>query len=320
MCVCAVAAVRACLRACVCAGGGAGNTETYHLWKAWEEASGKPIADIMRGWTEQMGFPLLEVERAGGRLAVKQSWFLADGSAPDGRSWTVPLFAASRAGPALPESAALLAAPEADLELGASVGAGDWVKVNGGQHVPCRVAYDAASFDLLCAAAAAQELGPADRAGLLNDALALCKAGHASMPPGRLLQLAAAFRAEEHATVWAALAAVLKSVNAMLAAACAGGGERAAADKAAFAAFAGGLVGPAITRVGWASRPDDGHLGKMKRQTLVELTALFCRGDAAVAAKARELFDAFMGGDKDALVTATFATSLRFSELFLIDK
>jgi len=26
-----------------------GNTETFHLWRAWEEASGKPIAQIMGG-------------------------------------------------------------------------------------------------------------------------------------------------------------------------------------------------------------------------------------------------------------------------------
>lgn len=37
-----------------------GNTETFHLWRAWEEASGKPIASVMKGWTEQMGFPLVE--------------------------------------------------------------------------------------------------------------------------------------------------------------------------------------------------------------------------------------------------------------------
>ena len=40
-----------------------GNTETFHLWNAWEEVSGKPIAAVMGGWTEQMGFPLL-VRRA----------------------------------------------------------------------------------------------------------------------------------------------------------------------------------------------------------------------------------------------------------------
>ena len=51
-----------------------GNTETFHLWNAWEEVSGKPVAAVMGGWTEQMGFPVLEVtsSQATGSLTVKQ--------------------------------------------------------------------------------------------------------------------------------------------------------------------------------------------------------------------------------------------------------
>ena len=63
-----------------------GNTITTDLWKAWEEASDKPIAQIMNSWTTQMGFPLIEVQsrtaNADGSttLACTQRWFLADGS------------------------------------------------------------------------------------------------------------------------------------------------------------------------------------------------------------------------------------------------
>jgi len=32
-----------------------GNTETFDLWKAWEDVSGLPIKDMMASWTEQMG-------------------------------------------------------------------------------------------------------------------------------------------------------------------------------------------------------------------------------------------------------------------------
>jgi hypothetical protein len=31
-----------------------GNTETYDLWKAWEESSGLPVQEMMASWTEQV--------------------------------------------------------------------------------------------------------------------------------------------------------------------------------------------------------------------------------------------------------------------------
>ncbi len=37
------------------------NTFTEDLWAALAEASNKPIANIMTGWTKQMGFPVIGV-------------------------------------------------------------------------------------------------------------------------------------------------------------------------------------------------------------------------------------------------------------------
>ena len=38
-----------------------GNTETFDLWNAWEDASGLPVKEMMTSWTEQMGFPLVKI-------------------------------------------------------------------------------------------------------------------------------------------------------------------------------------------------------------------------------------------------------------------
>lgn len=35
---------------------------TEDLWDCLEQASGKPIAEVMSSWTKQMGFPIIEVE------------------------------------------------------------------------------------------------------------------------------------------------------------------------------------------------------------------------------------------------------------------
>lgn len=37
------------------------NTFTEDLWEALGEASEKPVEDIMKTWTQQMGFPVITV-------------------------------------------------------------------------------------------------------------------------------------------------------------------------------------------------------------------------------------------------------------------
>ena len=72
-----------------------------------------------------------------------------------------------------------------------------------------------------------------------------------------------------------------------------------------FAAFAASLVKPAAARVGWDARPDDGHLGKLLRATLVNLLALFCWSEPEVLQEARRRFERICldPGDVEALPT-----------------
>ena len=84
-----------------------------------------------------MGFPLLECSLGGGKesLTVTQRWFLADGSAPDGRTWAVPLFLSASTDTA--GSAPVVVAPAGGLFLEAvsatlptASKAFTWLKVN----------------------------------------------------------------------------------------------------------------------------------------------------------------------------------------------
>eukprot|EP00913_Durusdinium_trenchii_P028789 g26996.t1 len=119
-----------------------GNTRTIDLWNAWKEVLGKPIDKMMSSWTEQMGFPLLEVLNdpfTSNQVELKQSWFLADGSKEtndDAKVWFCPVIVGTDKGEApvsfLEEKTGKI---PCDLS-GASV-----LKVNFGQHVPVRVLY-----------------------------------------------------------------------------------------------------------------------------------------------------------------------------------
>src|SRR5207253_6918967 len=49
------------------------NSTTADLWNALSEASCKPVSEIAAGWTEQPGFPVVNVKRsANGKVALSQ--------------------------------------------------------------------------------------------------------------------------------------------------------------------------------------------------------------------------------------------------------
>src|SRR5256885_10968477 len=82
-----------------------GNTVAADLWRALEEASGKPVARVAQAWIAQPGFPLVTIAPAGdgGRaaLAVRQERFFADPRVPAARrrvKWPVPLVVKWRGG------------------------------------------------------------------------------------------------------------------------------------------------------------------------------------------------------------------------------
>jgi puromycin-sensitive aminopeptidase len=292
-----------------------GNTETFHLWRAWEEASGKPISDIMSSWTSQMGFPLLEVLSQKDdlygvtTLDMRQVWFLADGSEPDKRKWTVPVTVTTGEAK-MGEYTAMTfeketlfrvtIPPLADSEKHQA-----WFKLNAGQHAPLRVVYK--DYEPLIAAVKAGQVGPEDRAGLLLDAYALAKAGHPSMSPLNLVNLVQAYENEDHATVWEALEIILCGLDKLLA----GAGTEHAELRNKFVAFAARIVAPAAAAVGWVPRDDDGHLGKLKRATLVRLQAHFCLNDEAVVAQARALWAKELDPEnKEEAVPADFKPSV----------
>ena len=75
-----------------------GNTVTDDLWRAVEQAAGRPITDIAHQFTLQPGVPLIRVESArcvGGRtqFALRQGQFSRDARDAAPLSWRVPVIA-----------------------------------------------------------------------------------------------------------------------------------------------------------------------------------------------------------------------------------
>ena len=274
------------------------NTETYHLWNAWSEVSGKPIGEMMNSWTEQMGFPLLIVESIDssvpGKMTfkLKQEWFLADGSLKkeeEEKLWTIPLISGTASSNKEGQFVSFMKEKTNSITIDVK-SPNDWIKLNYNQESPFRVLYSDEMLNKLAEGVENKSLPPSDRAGLLLDTFAIVKAGK-YIGGSALLRLLKAYRNEDNATVWDVIAMVLSSLNAVL---------KMNEDLAAkFEVFASSIILPAFEKVGWTPKPEDGHLDKMKRSTLVGLLSSFCWKDEKIMGEARKRFDSFVSDPSD---------------------
>ncbi len=267
------------------------NTVTTDLWKAWSEASGIDMPALMATWTEQMGYPYLNVvseryvaESRSVELELEQNWFLTDGSStPEenaAKIWSIPLiFATSQS---VSDVATVMASKRQRFSIPVA-DEHDWVKINAGQQSMVRVSYSSAMFSRMLPAIRSKVLPPVDRAALLLDAYALAKAGLSS--PENVIRALTAFENEDNSTVWTSIEMVLNGLNLIMEHV---GGQ----SYAQFKQIARMMVKTALLRVGWDSRPEDGHVEKLLRSTVIAQLDTFCHDDEDILAEAKRRYDA----------------------------
>ncbi len=261
-----------------------GNTRTEDLWRALAAASKQPVAAIMKSWTQQTGFPLLDVAvtRKDGeaKLTLTQSRFLQThilGRARDATRWKVPVRVARAGSPKAPSF--LLGTRTASLPLGRSrrPAPRDWIKVNAGQSGFYRVNYPPDEWERLQGAILEGELDADDRIGLLSDANDLMRAGY--LPATQYLDLLLADRGEDTVAGWRLIATSLHELENLIA-------DEPYLDR--FDAFGRELFRPAAERLGWDAKPGEGPLDAITRMTVLQRLGHF--GDTATLAEATRRF------------------------------
>src|SRR5213075_2978806 len=139
------------------------NTTTADLWDALSESSTKSVGEIAAGWTEQPGFPVVNVKReAHGKVRLTQERFTVNFKNAPPLLWQIPLtYSVVGETPAtllMTDKTAALENIPADRGLKLNVnGAGNY-----------RVEYDDRSWNLLLRAL--PQMGVEDRVNLLSDA------------------------------------------------------------------------------------------------------------------------------------------------------
>ncbi|XP_009930430.2 glutamyl aminopeptidase [Opisthocomus hoazin] len=154
------------------------NAKTDQFWEALEEASNKPVKEVMDTWTRQMGYPVLEM---GSNSVFTQKRFLLDPSAnasyPDsdfGYKWNIPVKWR------LENSINYTLYNTSDSEgIIIASSPNSFVNINPDHIGFYRVNYDSENWDMLSTLLVNnhKDFSAADRAGILDDAFSLARPG-----------------------------------------------------------------------------------------------------------------------------------------------
>jgi puromycin-sensitive aminopeptidase len=189
------------------------NALTEDLWAELGAASGKPVNDVMSGWTSRMGFPMVTVnviEWANGTLKVnlKQEKFskttgLVSGSEP----WKIPLTIVASSGKT---ESFVFETVEKEVTL-SDINDNGWIKLNANFMNWHQVKYDARLLAALTSNLA--QLSTLDRLALPYELNTLASAGVASTVD--YLKLVSGYSAETEYCIWLDIAYTLGKVYAM---------------------------------------------------------------------------------------------------------
>ncbi|XP_063230541.1 uncharacterized protein LOC134535398 [Bacillus rossius redtenbacheri] len=277
------------------------------------EDGGDPGVDvkvIMHTWTLQAGYPLLTVTRdyVSGQVTVSQERFLlqpGNGSDAGNSSWWVPLTYTSGSELDFQSTAprAWLPAGGDSISLALSVAPSDWLLLNVQQTGFYRVNYDERNWRLL--AAQLGRVPPVSRAQLLDDSLALARAGRLGYPAA--LELLRFLEQETDYVPWNSALNGLAFLEKRM---------RGAPEYHyhAFKTYLLKLLARVYATLGFDEREDDDHVTRLNRNQVVTWV---CRLDEWTCVnRSRELFSRHMR-DPDSntiapdLKQAVYCTALR---------
>ncbi|XXG94745.1 phosphopyruvate hydratase [Hypoxylon texense] len=265
-----------------------GNTQTEDLWAALEDASGKPVREIMSIWTKNVGFPVVQVteNEKDSSIHVKQNRFLRTGDTkPEEDKVLYPVFLGLRSKDGVDESLTL-----AKREDVFKVKDLDFFKLNANHTSIYRTCYTPERLTKLGQSAKDGLLTVEDRAGMIADAGALAVSGY--QKTSGVLNLLKGFDTEASFVVWSEIIARVATVQSSWV-------FEDAAVKDGLEAFVKELISERAHKLGWTFSEKDGHVEQQFKAMLFGAAGM--AGDQKIIADAKEMFKKYMAGDRSAI-------------------
>ncbi|KAM0819377.1 hypothetical protein AB5N19_05192 [Seiridium cardinale] len=264
-----------------------GNTQTEDLWAALEDASGKPVKDIMSTWTKNVGYPVVQVtENNDNSIHIKQNRFLRTGDVkPEEDQVLYPVFLGLRTKDGVDERLTL-SKREDNFQLKNT----DFFKLNANHTSIYRTSYTPERLEKLGQAAKEGLLSVEDRAGMIADAGALAVSGY--QKTSGVLNLLKGFNTEESFVVWSEIIARVATVQSAWV-------FEDKSVKDGLEAFIKDLVSERAHKLGWTFSDKDGHIEQQFKAMVFGAAGM--AGDKEVVAAAKEMFSKYAAGDKSAV-------------------
>lgn len=285
------------------------NAKTDDLWTALEEVAKKPVRSIMSTWTQQQGFPLVQVEQKRQQnqniiLAFHQKRFLpvldddnlveTNKGEEEEELWSIPLRISVGGGANARDFDSfqdlLLTEKQMSIVI-ENVPKDSWIKINSGTIGFYRTMYSTDMLQLFQSAIKnCTLLNPLDRLGLLDDLFAIAQAGHSSTIVDVLL-LMQAFQFEDDYNVWCTILNCLTKIGQLIS---------HLNLQNAFKLFGCSLLRNISEKLGWeaaaGSNENESHLDTLLRPRI--LGKLVDLEDEDIIREAKKRFTLHMKGEK----------------------
>ncbi|KAL3422673.1 aminopeptidase 2 [Phlyctema vagabunda] len=260
-----------------------GNTTSSDLWQALGDASGQDVQSIMEIWTKNMGYPYIKVDEDKDSITLTQHRFLQDGTCePEDDKILFPLSLRVRTRTGI-EDDYVLNERSKTFKISS-----DFFKLNADQAGFYRVLYTPQRLEVLGQNVKDGLLSADDRIGLISDAQAMASSGNAKT--SSVLNLLTAFEDEENFFVWRQLLASLdKIIQAWT--------FEDASVVASLTRFQTRLVQKCLAKKGWSF---DGKVSGVEKMFKALIFSHSGQDEKAQKA-AKDMFDAFLGGDDGAI-------------------
>lgn len=244
------------------------NTIGNDLWQALENASGKPILQIMNKWISQPGLPLVSAEMSDGKTTLSQARLFIGEHEDDSTLWPIPLFADQ------PELDELLDERQKTLKTNGEV----LLNQNLSAHFVTK--YDQGLRKSILKRAASNDLSTLDKICLLQDSSLLARAGE--MPSAELLPLALSFEKEKNEKVYDMAVMALNELRKFV------DDDEKAHQK--LKQISVSFAKDTFRQLGWDEKPGESDDERERRSTALSL--MIYGEDTDTLAEAKRRFDA----------------------------